>query len=152
VLKKLYWFLFVYDLIEPSDVLHYKKPEPFKKKLINDITLLVMFSYSLLILNPVIPIFADILAHTFWEKEHLLTVHKFHGKLHVHFELANADKQSAKDKSQGNTKSGTENFTHLIYYISYNFLSQYFIKISYRPYVFSYPINFSDCNYRPPRI
>lgn len=151
MLKKLYWFLFVYDLNSPPEGTPYKENRSFKQKLMHDITVIMIFSYSLLIFNPLIPIFTDLLAHTFWEKQHLMTVHKFHGKFHVHFELVNAEKQSAKDKSSGNTKIGSEDFTHLIYTIAYNFSNIYFIKITYLPYRPACPIFYADNDYRPPR-
>ena len=40
----------------------------------------------------------DVLAHTFWEQQHMLTVHEVNGKFHVHNELVQASHQSEKDK------------------------------------------------------
>jgi len=126
--------------------------ETCRKKLMRDVTGLVLLSYTLFVFNPIMPIFADIVAHMFWEKEHLMTVHKFHGKSHVHFDLLNASKQADKDKSSGNFKNSSEDYVHLIYNTVYNFSSTYVVTNSYYLPVISYPTSHLDIDYPPPRL
>jgi hypothetical protein len=150
VLKKIYWFLFVYDLNEHLEVQPYNHGDSFKKKLTRDVSVLVLSCYTLLIFGSLAPVFADVLAHTFWEKEHLMTVHKSQGKYHVHFQMVNAEKQSAKDKSSGNGNS--ESVTHLIYSVNYNFSNSYFTLYKYSSHIFSCPMSYPEVNYQPPRV
>ena len=152
MLKKIYWFLFVYDLNAQSQVEPNKPIDSFKKKLTRDLSVLVLSCYTLLIFNHLAPVLVDVIAHTFWEKEHLITVHQFHGKYHVHFELANAEKQSSKDKSSGNSSSNDESVTHLIYSVNYNFSNNYFILRKYSSHVFTWPVSYREVTYQPPRV
>jgi hypothetical protein len=152
VLKKIYWFLFVYDLNGQSDVQPYKHADSFKKKLTRDVSVLVLSCYTLLIFGNLAPVFADVLAHTFWEKEHLMTVHQSQGMYHVHFQMVNAEKQSAKDKPSGTSRSNADSVTHLIYSTNYNFSNKYFTIYKYSSAVFSCPVSFGEVNYQPPRV
>ena len=81
-----------------------------KKLLMRRLTWLVIFSYTLLILKPAMPVFMDALAHTFWEQQHLLVVHEVHGKFHVHYEMLKASHPSDKDKQASENKSGIEEY------------------------------------------
>jgi len=150
LIKKLYLFLFVYDLNGPSAAVPAIDAEPWKVKLRKDIALLVLASYTLLIFNPVMPILADIVAHTFWEKEHLITVHKIYGANHVHAEIERAAHQPDKEKSTGNSKSNQEEYLHFVYKVLFNFSAGHFIKRSYPPFKFSYPVSYPDVDYPPP--
>ncbi len=69
---------------------------------------LLLLSYALLLLKPVMPIIADNLAHTFWKNVHIAVVHKINGKEHVHYELRKMGAESQKDKSGFNTKASSE--------------------------------------------
>jgi hypothetical protein len=151
LLKKIYHILFIYDLNGSSAQPLNCAGEPFRKKLMRDITGLILVCYTLFVLNPVMPIFADILAHTFWEKEHLMTVHKSHGKFHVHFELVKASKQADKDKSSGNFKSGSEDTVHIIYDTEYDFSNKCFVNNSYSLCTFLCPTSYPNVDYPPPR-
>jgi len=80
----------------------------FKKSLIQKVTWLVMISYTLLMFKPVMPVIIDVLAHTFWEQQHMLVVHEVNGKFHLHNELVNASHQS--DKHSQNGKAETQEY------------------------------------------
>lgn len=57
----------------------------FKMKSVSVFYLLLL--YLVAVWKPVLPVFKDALAHTFWEAEHKATVHQHNGEEHVHHEL-----------------------------------------------------------------
>lgn len=123
-----------------------------KNKLIHDIALLVLLSYSAFVFNPFIIFISDVAAHTFWEKEHLMTEHKIHGKNHVDLEITKAEKQGEKEKSKNNSKSGYEDFYHILVFDSIMYFSAYgMINQSFPLFKFHYPIAYPDIEYPPPR-
>ncbi len=126
--------------------------EPLKLKMMRDLARLVLFAYVLLVLNPVMPIVADIVAHTFWEKEHLLTVHEVNGKYHVHFDLIRNAKQADKDKSAKNSKADTEEYLPLTTSVVYTFPNYNYIQRSYAAYKFHHPVSYLDIDDRPPQL
>jgi hypothetical protein len=149
--KKIYWFLFVYDINNSLGGRQVDSSWSFKKKLMRDAACLVLFSYGLLIFNAFIPIAADAVAHTFWEKEHLLTVHKVNGKYHVHVQIVNNAKQSGSDKSSGNLKFGSEDYSHLLFTGHYSFAHSLVTKQSHFTYQSDFPVSHPDKDYPPPR-
>ena len=151
LLKKIYWFLFIYDLNDRSAIAPIAGDNSIKKKLMRDVSYLVLFSYILLIFNSAVPIFSDIVAHTFWEKQHLLTVHKENGKYHVHFQVLNMEKQAAKDKSSGSSKSNSDDQTHIVPFSAHAFMSRHFTIQSYCVYQYNYSFTFQPTLYQPPR-
>lgn len=148
-MKKLYWFLFVYDLNDSLAESSGSESESFKVKLKRDITLLVLLSYVFFIFNTLTPYFADAIAHTFWEKEHLAAEHSLYGKNHVQLEISRTAKQA--EKSSTNVKSGSEDYFHVITAISFNFLAFHFVSYLYPSYRCYYPVSHTDPEYRPPR-
>jgi hypothetical protein len=151
LIKKLHILLHIDDLNDPSANSPANTGEPLKRKLMRDLSWLILFSYILLIFNPVMPIVADVMAHTFWEKQHLLTVHEVNGKFHVHFELIRNAKQAEKDKAGRNSKTISEEYVHLFSVTAYNFSNNYFIKTSYPTYTWYCPVSYPDGDFRPPR-
>lgn len=152
LVKKLYWFLFVHDLNDSPVKSTVGAGRSLKNKLINDVALVVLLSYALVVFNPFIVLLSDVIAHTFWEKEHLMTEHQAHGKNHVEFEITKAEKQTEKDKSKSNTKSGAEDFYHILVFNTItNFSAFQLIKQSFAPLKFHYPVSYPDVDYPPPR-
>ncbi len=61
----------------------------------------LLFIYITLLVLPCLPLLKDTIAHQYYQKEHLLTVHQKHGHSHTHTEMAYQNDGSAKDaKSQ----------------------------------------------------
>src|ERR1700761_1538181 len=135
-MRKLYWFLFVYDLNGTPDTQAHYGQSSIKKKLMRDVTCLVLFAYTLLIFSPVMPVIADKMAHTFWEEYHLISVHHVFGGHHVDTEMAKAGKESSKEKPAGNFKFGAEDYQHVIAIITFNFSNNHYIRQSYPSYTF----------------
>ncbi len=99
------------------------------------------------------PIFADLMAHTFWEKEHLAAEHKLHGNDHLYNELTSTAKQTDKDKSANNTKSDSDEYVHLVSKTEYYFSNSYVVRPqAYNSLQFHYPDSHPDNDYPPPRV
>lgn len=79
--------------------------------------------YLSAIFKPVAPIVKDILAHSFWEMEHMATIHHHHGNDHTHVEIEKSLDQNKETPSA--TKSEEPVSVHLFLqktFISYNHL------------------------------
>jgi hypothetical protein len=110
----------------------------------------VLVCYILLMFKPVVPLLSDMIAHTFWEKQHLLLVHEVHGRFHIHQELANAGHQSDHEKSN-ESKAETEVYLNVAPTVLKVFLSA-LIHGSYLSFLSNYPVsNHRDASYPPPK-
>lgn len=66
----------------------------------------MLFIYVFALLKPLTPILSDFLAHTFWQQDHITSVHFENGKYHMHVELAKEIKEQApQDTKTTNTSS-----------------------------------------------
>jgi len=124
--------------------------DSLKAILMRKITWLVIISYTLLMFKPVMPIVMDVLAHTFWEQRHLMTVHEVHGKFHVHYELINASHQSDKDKSATNNKFQAEEYLPVTANIVHKPVTYFPEKAIYRCYSCFYSFFSSGIDNPPP--
>jgi hypothetical protein len=108
---------------------------------------LIIASYTLLLLQPVMPVLMDVIAHTFWEQQHILTVHEEHGKFHVHQEMVKAGSHNHKHLVESNkyeviaylaapivTSAIVEHF-----YVERKIYSCYLCNYLYRPECKDYP-------------
>lgn len=149
MIKKLYWFLFVYDLNESLVKPTNDTGQPLKKKLIKDLSYVVLFSYAFFIFSPLIPLISDIVAHTFWEKEHLLKEHQVYGKNHVGLEIS----KSEKDKSTNSVKLGIEDYSHIpTVHVVLHYPVDRALNQAYSLFNCSYPASYPDIDYPPPRM
>ena len=112
---------------------------------------ILLFSYALVLLRPLLPIVIDTTAHLFWRYEHIATVHYEKGKAHVHFELLQSSDKS--DSEKNNQKSSTNSFEdpHEMIVVVFHFTTDPFFPI----YLFS-PQDHWDtydllADYPPPR-
>ena len=58
----------------------------------------LLIFYTLALCKPVLPLLQDGLAHSFWQTEHLSTVHSHHGMHHAAEEMAEAAHDENNDK------------------------------------------------------
>ena len=151
MLKRLYKFLFVDDLLAIPANSAPVSPEPLRKKLMRDLARLTLFAYLLLIFNPVMPLIADKMAHTFWLQYHMVTVHHIYGDAHVDKELTDNAKQAGNDRSAGNIKSASDDYTHIVPAATYSFSATNFISIPYSAYIINHPIAYPGAHYQPPK-
>jgi hypothetical protein len=61
----------------------------------------LLLLYAVAICRPVFPLLNDVLAHAFWNAEHLVTVHAHQGTNHVHYELKEAAEKENKEAVKG---------------------------------------------------
>lgn len=54
---------------------------------------ILLIAYALLLVKPAMPVLIDDMAHTFWNEQHMLTVHEVNGAFHMHNDMAKAEKQ-----------------------------------------------------------
>ena len=100
---------------------------------------LLLVSYAIVLLKPVLPILTDFIAHAFYKYEHIATVHKENGKTHLHYELQKASEETGNDKSNLPTKAATEVSPHVFTNMLYTFdvakvsLQHFTINTSYPP-------------------
>ena len=80
------------------------------KKLILHIVLL---SYTVIILKPVLPYVSDFAGHVFFYAQHMATVHVENGKLHIHQEIVNNAKKSASQKEAPSSKKENTTVDHI---------------------------------------
>lgn len=151
MLRKIYWGLFVYDLHESVVYNANDVDRSFKRKLIHDVSFLLLFSYILLIFSPLVTISADLIAHTFWEKEHLMTVHRDEGKGHVNTELANSAKQADANKSSAKPKPSSETDVCLLPLLTKSLIYGSYIVQNYPSHKFYCTVRDPDKDFRPPR-
>jgi len=154
LIKRIYWFLFMYDLNESGE----RAPSvagsrSLKGILMQDLSYVVLFSYTFFILAPVMPLVADLVAHTFWEKDHLSTAHHLYGNNHVSREVQKAENQTGKETGSNGQKAGMDDLVHrpesnLIYDLKPSIaLTQTFIIFNA-----SCAVAYPDIDYPPPRL
>jgi len=153
LIKKLYWFLFVRDLNESLDNISGDTGMPLKKKLMQDLSYVVLFAYVFFIFSPLIPLVSDIIAHTFWEKEHLQTAHHTYGKDHVGFEIVKAEKLAGKEDATNNQKNGLEDISHTpAVNIQLHFPAEQILNQAYSLFRCANLASRQDIDYPPPRL
>jgi hypothetical protein len=75
---------------------------------------LLLFTYSTIILKPVLPAVTDCVAHIFWYSEHVGTVHFENGKYHVHNEMIEASKKNLPEQNHPDQKREVSADEHLV--------------------------------------
>jgi hypothetical protein len=119
--------------------------------LMKRISYLLLFAYSLVIIKPVVPVFADVIAHVFYEKEHVI-VHEVHGQFHVHYEVANALGKTNRDKHSATITGDTEESLYILPDLpSFNVSSFLFASISYPSLLCNLSRSFPYVHYPPPK-
>ncbi|MEP6713133.1 MAG: hypothetical protein ABJA37_11980 [Ferruginibacter sp.] len=75
---------------------------------------ILLFSYSVLMLKPLLPYISDKIAHAFWYSQHMATVHYVDGKFHVHKEVMEDAKKNSNEKNPYSQKKEQSQNEHLI--------------------------------------
>ncbi len=68
----------------------------------------LLLLYLTVICKPIVPMVQDIVAHTFFEHEHLAMVHHHGGKNHVDIELSNSTKEDIAGNGTAKLKSSDD--------------------------------------------
>ncbi len=114
------------------------------------ISYLVLFSYTIIILKPVIPVVSDSVAHIFWKLEHISTVHSHGGDDHVHQEIIETETQDQKDKTAALVTFEVA-IPHLFAKVSYDFSLASEIQIHNISSLFYHPQASIELDDPPPK-
>ncbi len=103
-------------------------------------------------MRPLVPLAADMIAHTFWYSQHMATVHFENGKYHVHYQYLNETQKSIPGKNPHSNKTETFNSDYTASAQDYYFpirlvMNNYLCKPSS-----SIPEVYPQRNYPPPKI
>jgi len=112
---------------------------------------LLLVSYLVVLVKPVLPYVSDFMAHAFWKYKHIATVHKEDGKTHIHFELKQAAKEDGNNKNAPVSKTETQVSPHIIAIVGYNFGLADMAYNHFPLNVFYVPSLALACNYPPPK-
>jgi hypothetical protein len=102
--------------------------------------------------KPVMPVVMDVLAHTFWEQQHMLVVHEVNGQFHVHNELISVSHPSEKDKESAAAKFQVEECIPVTAVFYYQCLHNALQKQAYRLHTCVYPSSFPEIDAPPPKL
>lgn len=112
---------------------------------------LLLFSYTTVIVKPVLPTISDTIAHIFWYSQHMATVHYEHGQYHVHIEYADAAKKGYPEKNNTQKEDDSVNF-HLSSEYSHTFAAYFFAENRFILYSSALADMYISSNYPPPKI
>ena len=116
-------------------------------------TRLVMISYALLMMKPVMPILMDNMAHSLWAKQHYRVAHKHGGEEHVHFELQKIEKEDDRGKGQVRHEWQTDTAPHVAATApAFNGIRRFYPRPVYADYACRYPVIYTIPDYPPPRV
>lgn len=85
----------------------------FTKEMKYFLLYLLLISYGISLVRPVMPYFRDAVAHVFWYSEHLTQVHYENGKYHVHLEVIHESKKTGSSQSGVPDKDKKELSEHM---------------------------------------
>jgi len=119
-----------------------------------------VFVYTLLVfylavqLRPLTAVVQDVLAHTFFKKQHMATIHFENGRYHLHTELGYiADEESGtKEKSPSPLKSNEDLSNQIITELRFSFSNDHVSLPSfYNPHQ-AVTAGFTGITFPPPKI
>ena len=113
---------------------------------------LLLFSYSMVMLKPILPFMTDTVAHIFWYSEHMATVHYEKGKYHMHFESLDAAKKSGTEKSPATNKTEKGSSEHVMIFSQYDFSILLLPNNSFPNEFVHIPHNWLSNSYHPPKL
>ncbi len=115
------------------------------------ITYLLLFTYSTIILKPLLPYATDIIAHVFWYKDHMATVHSHNGKFHVHKEVMEAARHNDSEKNSNILKKDNSASDHIVS-MELNIISQKYFNKKYYSLPASHLIfTYLSADFPPPK-
>ena len=112
---------------------------------------LILFSYTITLVRPTVPFFADVIAHTFWYSQHIATVHFENGKYHVHYQYLNEAEKSFPGKKPHNSKTAVFFEDHLVKHQKFDLTFFLIAKKCFKDLSFSIPDLSPSCHYPPPK-
>ena len=113
---------------------------------------LLLFSYTTIVLKPVLPFITDAVAHIFWYSEHIATVHYEKGKYHVHYESMAAAKKTDSQKSVPVSKTETAFSEHFMNTSRFVFSSQPLLPAHFSNLSCTLQYTWLANSYPPPKV
>lgn len=113
----------------------------------------LLLLYITVMCKPIIPLVQDIWAHTFYEQEHIATVHHQNGQNHVHYEVkkANEDKNGDKSSKAKSSDSDTSFHFNLVSKLVFNTNKPTLVQTDFDQ-LNILPVVFTDINLPPPKL
>ena len=74
---------------------------------------IVLLSYTVVMLKPVLPYVSDFIGHVFFYTQHMATVHVVNGKMHIHKEITDYAKKDASQKQLPSSKKENSANDHI---------------------------------------
>lgn len=112
---------------------------------------IVLLSYTVVMLKPVLPYVSDFVNHVFFYTQHMATVHIENGKMHVHKEIVDNTKKEASQKELPSSKKENSANDHI------SFQEKELVTVSILNRIFQIPVsaslqhNYLPGDYLPPR-
>ena len=119
-------------------------------KLIMSHILIVL--YAVVMLQPIMPQVADFFGHVLNYSDHVRVVHKAKGQLHVHYEYAQAKKDSPGNGTPQSLHQFSASAEHLITPIVTNHPSSSVPQDYFEPRELRLPGQFPETALHPPRL
>ena len=114
---------------------------------------ILLFTYTSVLLQPLLPYIADATAHVLWYSHHMATVHYENGKYHVHNEtIAMAKKTNTENNGTGDLKKQVNENDHLVYKITVAVSTFSMLQHHCLPRSISPQGGYPQCNYPPPKF
>ena len=118
------------------------------KKLILHIVLL---SYTVVMLKPVLPYVSDFIGHVFFYTQHMATVHVVNGKMHIHKEITDYAKKDASQKQLPSSKKENSANDHISLQQKKSIPGPNLKKLFQITPASALLYNYLPCEYPPPR-
>lgn len=111
----------------------------------------LLLFYITAMCKPVLPVAKDMLAHIFWEAQHISTVHHQNGKDHLHHELIDTSNKN-KTEPASPLKISEPVSVHILLQNTFDFTLLVIVEKEYsdRSYVLLNPI--VEMNIPPPKV
>lgn len=112
---------------------------------------MLLLSYLVILVKPILPHVSDFLAHAFWKYEHIATVHQENGTSHVHYELEKAAEKDQSDNPIPILKADAFDTPHVMLQQAYDFSLQAVVLNHHSIFSVFYPGISLKGHYQPPR-
>lgn len=112
---------------------------------------IVLLSYTVVMLKPVLPYVSDFIGHVFFYAQHMATVHVENGKMHIHKEIVDNAKKAASQKELPSSQKDNSTNDHIILQQKESIPNPDLKKIHQIPSTSALLYNFLTGEYPPPR-
>ncbi|TDH28889.1 hypothetical protein EXU57_02115 [Segetibacter sp. 3557_3] len=115
------------------------------------LTYIVLYAYLVMLVKPVLPIFSDLIAHTFYRLEHISVVHQHNGVYHVDKELEDAS-EDLPTAPASRLNFGKDITPHLVSTVAYEAQTPLVNLVHLQSYMGELSDAFTHDYFPPPRF